>query len=178
MILDGSVWHCSILKFYGHNSKKYRVIVPKPTASIGWSKFYIQGTFYIPGTFYISRMAGNKIDDIYIYICTWITGMMYITKIDTIQHINTMHTDIYIYYTIWRKHWHGRSVMVCVPGSTYSHWWGHKPDPRTPLTERTIIDVHADHQTGCIPAQAGWKHGRHLLKTRTGCKHLTQLIYL
>lgn len=96
MILDGSVWHCSILKFYGHNSKKYRVIVPKPTASIGWSKFYIQGTFYIPGTFYISRMAGNKIDNI--YICTWITGMMYITKIDTIQHINTMHTDIYILY--------------------------------------------------------------------------------
>jgi hypothetical protein len=27
--------------------------------------------------------------------------------------------------------------------------------PGTPLTERTIIDVHADHQTGCIPAQAG-----------------------
>ena len=178
MILDGSVWHCSILKFYGHNSKKYRVIVPKPTASIGWSKFYIQGTFYIPGTFYISRMAGNKIDNIYIYMYMNHRNDVYNKDWYYTTHKYNAHGYIYIYYTIWLKHWHGRSVMVCVPGSTYSHWWGHKPDPRTPLTERTIIDVHADHQTGCIPAQAGWKHGRHLLKTRTGCKHLTQLIYI
>ena len=97
MILDGSVWHCSILKFYGHNSKKYRVIVPKPTASIGWSKFYIQGTFYIPGTFYISRMAGNKIDDIYIYMYMNHRNDVYNKDWYYTTHKYNAHGYIYIY---------------------------------------------------------------------------------
>ena len=80
------------------------VTILKNIASLCPSPLHLSGlkqilhTRYLLHTWYLLHLKnGREQNRQYIYICTWITGMMYITKIDTIQHINTMHTDIYIY---------------------------------------------------------------------------------
>ena len=75
------------------------VTILKTIASLCPSPLHLSGEASF--TWYLLHLKNGREQNRQ-YIYTWITGMMYITKIDTIQHINTMHTDIYIY--TWRFH--------------------------------------------------------------------------